>query len=109
MKAGLVTILTPGRLEPRIVLADLLDDRFEIKYLISGGGMGEVFRGHDRASGTAVAIKVLTDARGHHAPHFGITHPGDRRTIHITDHHANTGWTKVAAPKKRHTFKPRNR
>ncbi|HWO19099.1 MAG TPA: protein kinase [Kofleriaceae bacterium] len=43
--------MTPGQ---------LLEDRFELGDRIGTGGMGEVFRGHDRASGEAVAIKVIS-------------------------------------------------
>src|SRR5215467_9476125 len=79
----------PGSLEPHLVLADLLGDQFEIEYQIPGGGMGEVFRGRDRASGTAVAIKVLATDRAHHTARFareiellsGLSHPGIVRYI----------------------------
>jgi eukaryotic-like serine/threonine-protein kinase len=72
-----------------MVLADLPGDRFEIEYQIAGGGMGEVFRGRDRASGTAVAIKVVTEARAHHTARFAreaellseLSHPGIVRYI----------------------------
>src|SRR6185295_13939442 len=84
VKACLVATPRAGGLEPRIVLADLSSDRFEIEYQIPGGGMGEVFRGRDRASGAAVAIKVLTDARAHRTARFArevellsqLSHPG---------------------------------
>jgi hypothetical protein len=76
-------------LEPRIVLADLFGDRFEIEYQIPGGSMGEVFRGRDRASGAAVAIKVLTADRAHPTARFAreiellseLSHPGIVRHI----------------------------
>jgi hypothetical protein len=47
--------------------ADVLEDRFEIEYRVQGGGMGEVFRARDRASGRPAAIKVIAtshDPRG---------------------------------------------
>jgi hypothetical protein len=76
-------------LERCIVLADLLGDRFEIEYQIPGGGMGEVFRGRDRASGAAVAIKVLTEAPAPYTPRFAreiellseLSHPGIVRYV----------------------------
>jgi hypothetical protein len=76
-------------LESRIVLADPLGDRFEVEYQIPGGSMAEVFRGRDRASDTAVAIKILTDARAHGAARFAreiellseLSHPGIVRYI----------------------------
>jgi hypothetical protein len=72
-----------------MVLADLPGDRFEIEYQIAGGGMGEVFRGRDRVSGTAVAIKVVTETRAHHTARFArevellseLSHPGIVRYI----------------------------
>ncbi|HEX8109143.1 MAG TPA: serine/threonine-protein kinase, partial [Kofleriaceae bacterium] len=71
------------------MLADLLSDRFEIEVQIPGGGMGAVFRGRDRASGAAVAIKVLTDDRAHNTARFArevellseLSHPGIVRYI----------------------------
>ncbi len=70
-------------------LADLLSDRFEIERQIGTGGMGEVFRGRDRCSGEAVAIKVISDERGHQGARFArevellseLTHPGIVRYI----------------------------
>src|SRR3979409_1658524 len=49
---------------------DLVGDRFEILEQIKAGGMGEVFRARDCVTDAVVAIKVLSDARGHHAVRF---------------------------------------
>jgi predicted Ser/Thr protein kinase len=70
-------------------LADLLADRFEIEQQIAKGGMGEVFRAHDRISGEAVAVKVIFDERGHRTARFArevellaeLSHPGIVRYI----------------------------
>ena len=43
-------------LAPGAVVAD----RFDIERQAGGGGMGAVFRAHDRMSGRPVALKVLT-------------------------------------------------
>jgi hypothetical protein len=44
---------------------DIVADRFEIRDLAGSGGMGEVFRAHDRLTGEPVALKVLR-WRGRH-------------------------------------------
>src|SRR5262245_25210 len=49
----------------------LVDGRFEIDRLVGSGGMGPVYRGHDRASAEAVAVKVLN--RGHTGPSARFT------------------------------------
>ncbi|HEX7838289.1 MAG TPA: serine/threonine-protein kinase, partial [Kofleriaceae bacterium] len=72
-----------------MALANLLGDRFEIEQPPRGGGMGEVFRGRDRLSGEAVAIKVIAEDREHHAARFvrevellsELSHPGIVRYI----------------------------
>src|SRR5215510_8186477 len=72
-----------------MALADLLGERFEIEQQIRGGGMGEMFRGRDRVSGEAVAIKVIADDREHQAARFAqevellaeLSHPGIVRYI----------------------------
>ncbi|HWO26396.1 MAG TPA: serine/threonine-protein kinase [Kofleriaceae bacterium] len=48
----------------------LLADRFEIEHPVGTGGMGQVFRARDRASGQQVAVKVLSDVRGHRTARF---------------------------------------
>src|SRR5215813_10231530 len=70
-------------------VADLLDERFEVEHQTRAGGMGEVFRGRDRVSGQAVAIKVISDRRDHHGARFArevqllaeLSHPGIVRYI----------------------------
>src|SRR3954470_9074941 len=72
-----------------MALADLLVDRFEIECQIASGGMGDVFRGRDRTSGMAVAIKVVTEARAPHTARFAreiellaeLSHPGIVRHV----------------------------
>src|SRR6185369_15130552 len=56
---------------------------------IAAGGMGEVFRAHDRVSGEAVAVKVISDGRGHRSERFvrevellaELSHPGIVRYV----------------------------
>ena len=70
-------------------LGALLSDRFEIVQQIAAGGMGEVFRGHDRVLGEAVAVKVLSEERGQRSARFArevevlseLSHPGIVRYI----------------------------
>src|SRR5262245_59080254 len=40
-------------------LGDVLDSRFHLAERAGAGGMGEVFRARDQASGETVAVKVL--------------------------------------------------
>ncbi len=69
--------------------ADLLADRFEIEQQTAKGGMGAVFRAHDRVSGEAVAVKIISDQRGHRTARFArevellaeLSHPGIVRYI----------------------------
>ncbi|WP_437934520.1 protein kinase domain-containing protein [Sorangium sp. So ce341] len=42
--------------------SDVVEGRFEIERLAASGGMGDVYRARDRASGQAVALKVLQGA-----------------------------------------------
>jgi eukaryotic-like serine/threonine-protein kinase len=70
-------------------LGALLGDRFEIEQQVGTGGMGEVFRGRDRDSGEAVAVKLIADGREHHSVRFArevemlseLSHPGIVRYI----------------------------
>src|SRR5262245_12750307 len=49
---------------------DVLGERFELEQRACAGGMGEVFRAKDRASGEAVAVKVLLEKRAHDQARF---------------------------------------
>ena len=40
-------------------LLQVIAERFEVEQLVGSGGMGEVFRGRDRLTGGAVAVKLL--------------------------------------------------
>ncbi|HWO23799.1 MAG TPA: protein kinase [Kofleriaceae bacterium] len=70
-------------------LGELLGGRFEVEEQVTAGGMGEVFRARDRASGEAVAVKVLSDVRGPSIARFArevellssLSHPGIVRYI----------------------------
>jgi eukaryotic-like serine/threonine-protein kinase len=42
-----------------VKLGDILGGRFELELRAGAGGMGEVFRARDRATGDAVAVKVM--------------------------------------------------
>jgi hypothetical protein len=63
---------------------DLLADRFEIEHQIRTGGLSEIFRARDRSSNETVAVKIISDLRGHRAARFGrevallseLSHPG---------------------------------
>ena len=67
----------------------LLRERFEIEQLVGTGGMGEVFRARDRASGEQVAVKIISGTQAHHAARFArevevlaeLSHPGIVRHI----------------------------
>src|SRR6266545_2912643 len=60
---------------------DILAGRFKIERLAAAGGMGQVFRGRDRASGKAVAIKALLDLRSKEDARF------TREAIILSDLH----------------------
>ncbi|HWO23957.1 MAG TPA: protein kinase [Kofleriaceae bacterium] len=51
-------------------LGELICDRFAIERRLGEGGMGEVFRARDPASGESVAIKVISDAGSLRAARF---------------------------------------
>ncbi|MDI1476209.1 serine/threonine-protein kinase [Polyangium sp. y55x31] len=68
---------------------DVIDDRFVIERVAGSGGMGSVFRAHDRLSGEPVAVKVLHDREPRDIARFdmearvlaGLDHPGIVRYI----------------------------
>ncbi|MDC3961861.1 serine/threonine-protein kinase [Polyangium jinanense] len=68
---------------------DVIDDRFVIERVTGSGGMGSVFRAHDRLSGGPVAVKVLHDREPHDIARFdmearvlaGLDHPGIVRYV----------------------------
>jgi hypothetical protein len=70
-------------------LGDLLDDRFAIEQHVGTGGMGEVFRARDPATGATIAVKVIATGRGVRAARFArevallaeLRHPGIVRYI----------------------------
>ncbi|HSK05016.1 MAG TPA: serine/threonine-protein kinase, partial [Kofleriaceae bacterium] len=70
-------------------LGALLADRFEIEQSIGTGGMSEVFRALDRATGETVAVKVISDGPEHHSARFArevellaeLSHPGIVRYV----------------------------
>ncbi|WP_437798820.1 protein kinase domain-containing protein [Sorangium sp. So ce693] len=61
----------------------VIDGRFEVNALAGAGGMGTVYRAHDRSSGATVALKLLREADAHSAARFvhearvlsGLDHP----------------------------------
>src|ERR1043165_1340774 len=69
--------------------AQLLANRFELDRQIRAGGMGEVFRATDRATGACVAVKLLSDRGEHRSARFAreidvlaeLSHPGIVRYI----------------------------
>ncbi len=66
-----------------------LDERFELEARIGSGGMGEVFRARDPATGEVVAVKILPGSQGPLAERFTreiemlaeLEHPGIVRYI----------------------------
>lgn len=57
--------LARGTPRPSVATGDVLNGRFEIVRAIGAGGMGEVFEGIDRATGSRVALKVIHGRRAH--------------------------------------------
>jgi eukaryotic-like serine/threonine-protein kinase len=70
---------------------DVVGGRFELNRPTGSGGMGEVFRARDRASGEVVAVKVLLEGRAPDAARFAreaqvlaeLRHP---RIVQYVDH-----------------------
>jgi eukaryotic-like serine/threonine-protein kinase len=70
-------------------LGELICDRFAIEQRLGEGGMGEVFRARDPATGEAVAVKVISDAGSRRASRFAreaetlaeLDHPGIVRYV----------------------------
>jgi eukaryotic-like serine/threonine-protein kinase len=70
-------------------LGELICDRFAIEHRLGEGGMGEVFRARDPATGEAVAVKVISDAGALRAARFAreaetlaeLDHPGIVRYV----------------------------
>ncbi|MDI1481339.1 serine/threonine-protein kinase [Polyangium sp. y55x31] len=68
---------------------DVIDDRFVIERVAGSGGMGSVFRAHDRHSGGPAAVKVLHDREPRDVARFdmearvlaGLDHPGIVRYV----------------------------
>ncbi|MDI1451834.1 serine/threonine-protein kinase [Polyangium sp. 6x1] len=68
---------------------DIIDDRFVIERIAGSGGMGSVFRAHDRLSSGPVAIKVLHDREPRDLARFDmearvlaeLDHPGIVRYV----------------------------
>ena len=78
-----------ARLRALAAEPDVIDDRFELGEPIGEGGMGTVYRAHDRASGAAVALKIVrapddqADARFERetAALAELSHPGIVRYV----------------------------
>jgi tetratricopeptide (TPR) repeat protein len=49
---------------------DVIDGRFETRALARRGGMGEVWRAHDRLTGHAIALKVIASESDHQLERF---------------------------------------
>ncbi|MFN7698388.1 MAG: serine/threonine-protein kinase, partial [Deltaproteobacteria bacterium] len=65
-------------------IGDVIAGRFELVSVAGEGGMGLVFRAHDRETGREVALKTLTAAGASESQRFrrearvlrGVSHPG---------------------------------
>ena len=85
----------------------VIADRFEVETLVGVGGMGSVFRAHDRHTGQRVAVKVLKERSEGAAARFllearvlaDLHHPGIVRyvshgaTVAGDQYLAMEGWT----------------
>jgi len=68
---------------------EVVGERFEIEFQASAGGMGQVYRARDRATGEVVALKVLHRGLAAHSPRLlrearilsQLHHPGIVRYI----------------------------
>jgi tetratricopeptide (TPR) repeat protein len=71
--------------------SEVVSERFEIESLAGRGGMGQVYRAHDRLTGERVALKVLSGRWSHAAERFAreaavlaaLHHP---RIVRYVDH-----------------------
>ncbi|HTJ84516.1 MAG TPA: serine/threonine-protein kinase, partial [Polyangiaceae bacterium] len=59
-----MTIGSAGRGGKRLAAGELVDGRFHVIELAGSGGMGEVYRATDTATGEVVALKVMTEEAG---------------------------------------------
>src|SRR6185436_18293508 len=50
---------SPGRAQLRVVVGELIAERYELAELVGTGGMSSVYRAHDRLLERDVALKVL--------------------------------------------------
>jgi serine/threonine protein kinase len=65
-------------------LGDVIRGQFEIERRVAAGGMAQIFRARDLASGDSVAVKVMLHGQSQHAPRFtreaallsDLRHPG---------------------------------
>ncbi|MEO1088359.1 MAG: serine/threonine-protein kinase, partial [Acidobacteriota bacterium] len=62
--AGAPAPLTPGARGP-FAVDTVIADRYQVRKVLGVGGMGEVYRCHDRALGIDVALKVLRSEMAH--------------------------------------------
>jgi tetratricopeptide (TPR) repeat protein len=68
---------------------DIIASRFELEERAGSGGMGDVFRAHDKLSGESVAVKIVRDGRAPEEARFDrealvlseLRHPGIVRLI----------------------------
>src|SRR5258708_2412058 len=77
---------------------EVVADRFELVSLAGSGGMGEVWRAHDRVTGEGVALKLLRDGGGDQGRFAReaqvlaeMQHPGIVRYVAHGTHRDGTG------------------